>query len=79
MSADASPPAERPATLFERMMANSNPPKRWRIEQQVKSGMGTLAWLPIGETFADHAMATAAAGRIEARNDLPTRVVQINS
>lgn len=49
----------------------------WRIEQQVKSGMGTLAWLPVGERFNDHAMAEAAAARVATRTGNATRVVQV--
>ena len=77
MSTDQTPPAERPTTLFERMATKATASVRWRVEQQVKSGLGTLAWLPVGDHFPSRSQAEATANRIEARTQRPTRVVEV--
>lgn len=77
MSDDATPSAEPPKTLFERMMTMSKRPEQWRVEQQVKSGLGTLTWLPTGATYPSRGQAEAAANQIENRTGLPTRVTEV--
>lgn len=52
-------------------------PSKWRVEQQAKSGLGTLMWLPVGESFADLAMAEAASARVSTRMGHATRVVSM--
>jgi hypothetical protein len=52
-------------------------PQKFRIEQQVKSGLGQLHWLPAGDTYPTQPLADAAAAKLEARTNLPTRVVEV--
>lgn len=47
----------------------------WNVEQQVKSGLGQLAWLKVAGPITNHAEAEMIAGRVEARHGLPTRLV----
>jgi hypothetical protein len=63
-------------SLFERMMAISKPAGHWRVEQQVKSRLGTLMWLPVGDALATCAEAERQAARLYGHNGMPTRVVE---
>lgn len=46
----------------------------WIVEQQVKSGLGQLAWLKAAGPFNSQSEAEAIATRLENRHGLPARL-----